>query len=234
MSGNATDGAGRGRAALVTGPGGSIGGSVRDLLIARGWGVRTLGHRPHPSSDLVADFTSDLEIGQAVETLGHLDGIALCHGVLEPGPFGSVAPAAWRSLLDVNLNSMYSILYAALSKLGSGSSVVIVSSTAAFDHSPVGGPHYTASKWALNGLVRHLAAELGPRGIRVNSVCPGFVDNDMGRAFISPRELRKAVQAIPLARGAEPMEVAEVVAFLLSAQSSYVTGALIPVSGGYR
>jgi NAD(P)-dependent dehydrogenase (short-subunit alcohol dehydrogenase family) len=98
----------------------------------------------------------------------------------------------------------------------------------------VGGPHYTASKWALNGLVRHLVDELGAKGIRINAVCPGFVDNPMGRAYLTEEDIEQAVQTIPLRRAAHPSEVAAVVRFLLSDEASYVTGAAIPVSGGFQ
>jgi NAD(P)-dependent dehydrogenase (short-subunit alcohol dehydrogenase family) len=137
-------------------------------------------------------------------------------------------------MLDINLNSIYAILHAALPRMRPGASIVVISSTAAFDHSPIGGPHYTAGKWALNGLVRHLADDLGPGGIRINSVCPGLVDNPMGRAFLTEQQYLAAFEDIPLRRAATPDEIANVVMFLLGEEASFVTGALVPVSGGYR
>ncbi len=83
-------------------------------------------------------------------------------------------------------------------------------------------------------MVRHLADDLGPSGIRINSIMPGLVDNPMGRAFLTEAEYLSALKDIPLRRAAEPDEIAKVAMFLLSDAASYVTGANLPVSGGYR
>jgi 3alpha(or 20beta)-hydroxysteroid dehydrogenase len=136
--------------------------------------------------------------------------------------------------MDANVNSVYTILHSVAGKLRTGSSVVLISSTAGLDHSPVGGPHYTASKWALNGLVRHLVDEFGTRGIRINSVCPGFVDNPMGRAYLTAEQIEDAIKVIPMRRAGRPAEIAAVVDFLLGEDASYISGALIPVSGGFQ
>jgi 3-oxoacyl-[acyl-carrier protein] reductase len=136
-------------------------------------------------------------------------------------------------MMDVNLNSIYTLIQAALPRLSRGGTIVIVSSTAGLDHSPIGGPHYTVGKWGLNGLVRHLMDELGPHGIRINSVCPGLVDNPMGRAFLSEAEYLACFADIPLTRAATPDEIAQSVMFLLSEGSSFITGVNLSVSGGY-
>lgn len=220
--------------ALLTGVQGSIGEAAREAMLAAGVAVTTLSHLPGVA-DLHADFADDGALGAAVATIDHgLDSIVLAHGLLERGPAHEVAPPAFRRLLDVNLNSIYVILHAALPKLSRGGSIVVVSSTAAMDHSPIGGPHYTVSKWGLNGLVRHLADDLGPSGIRINAVMPSLVDTPMGRAFMDDATYLEQFADIPLRRAASPEEIASVVMFLLSDAASFVTGALLPVSGGYR
>jgi NAD(P)-dependent dehydrogenase (short-subunit alcohol dehydrogenase family) len=145
-----------------------------------------------------------------------------------------VDPATFRRMIEVNLISMYTIIHAALDQLATDASIVLVSSTAAFDHSPVGGPHYTVSKWGINGLVRHLSEELAASGFRINSVCPGLIDNEMGRAFLSEEAYEADAAGIPLGRAGTADEVASTVSFLLSDEASYLTGVLLPVSGGYR
>ncbi len=218
---------------LFTGAGGSIGTAIAARLREAGARISTLSHVPAEGATLV-DFSNDDALAAAVGALGDLDNVVLCHGLLEQGPWREVPPKAWRNMLNVNLNSIYAILFAALPKMRRGGSIVVISSTAALDHSPVGGPHYTVGKWGVNGLVRHLADDLGPSGIRINSIMPGLVDNPMGRAFLTDVEYVAALEEIPLRRAAEPDEIAKVAMFLLSDGASYVTGANVPVSGGYR
>ena len=216
---------------LLTGAGGSIGEAVKARLVEAEAMPLVLTHLPG-QGDAVADFADDEALATAVSGMGEIDHVVLTHGLLEQGPMETVTPDRWRRLMDVNLNSIYAIIHAAATSMRSGGSIVIVSSTAALDRSPGGGPHYTASKWALNGLVRHLSAELGARGIRINGIMPCLVDNPMGRAFMSDEEYAHWAGQVPLGRAAEPDEIAKVAMFLLSDAASYVTGANIPVTGG--
>ena len=118
--------------------------------------------------------------------------------------------------------------------LGEGSSIIFVSSVAA--RSAVDGLSvYSATKGAVNVLVRNLAKELGQRGIRVNAVSPGAIDTDMGQVLLSTddgREMIKGLQA--LKRIGQPDDVADAVLFLASNHSRWVTGESIDTSGGAR
>lgn len=216
---------------LLTGVAGSIGEASRSRLAEAGAEILALTHLPGQDG-MQVDFADDAALAAAVEAMGPLDHVVLAHGMLEQGPLTAVPPERWRRLMDVNLNSVYAIVHAAAAQMTAGGSIVVVSSTAALDRSPGGGPHYTVSKWGLNGLVRHLSIELGERGIRINGVMPCLVDNPMGHAFMTQEEYLHWVRQVPLGRAAEPDEIAKVVMFLLSDAASYVTGANIPVTGG--
>lgn len=220
---------------LVSGASGSLGSAIDETLVGAGYEVLRLEHRGSAGHEgFAVDFNDNVALNKTVVSIDSaLDGIVAAHGILRPGTVADVSLEDWREVMVANLDSVYTILYSAWEKMRPGASIVLISSTAGLDHSPVGGPSYTASKWAINGLVRHLAYELGRQNIRINAVCPGFIDNAMGRAHLSEEQTRGAVAEVPLGRAGQPREVANVVRFLVSKEASYVTGALIPVSGGY-
>ena len=92
---------------------------------------------------------------------------------------------------------------------------------------------YTMTKFGINGMTASLALELGPYGITVNSVCPGFTDTELTQRNVPPEEREKLTAAIALRRFAEPAEIASVVRFLISREASYITGQCIVVDGGF-
>ena len=144
------------------------------------------------------------------------------------------------SLFATNVRSPFFLLQQLLPMLGEGSSVVFISSLAA--RHMVGNPDpegrvflaYASTKGAIETLVTHWAALLGPRGIRVNAVAPGVIDTDMSSFTKTEAGREHALKIQALKRIGKPEDVADVVAFLASGASRWITGAIIPVDGGSK
>lgn len=150
-------------------------------------------------------------------------------GVTHRVRIGGVERSDWDRVLAVNVTGPMLGIQALLPLMGEGSSIVNIGSAAGVTGHYTAA--YTASKWALRGLTHSCVTELGPRGIRVNIVHPGYIETEMTAS--APPAFRDANLAIaPLHRGGQPQEVANVVVFLLSDAAAFVTGAEIGVDGG--
>jgi NAD(P)-dependent dehydrogenase (short-subunit alcohol dehydrogenase family) len=233
---------------VVTGGASGIGLATATLLVERGaavaiWDVAAdtleVAERIGAHGQVV-DVTAELAapVAAAAEALGGLTGLVHAAGRVTPEPVGAFTADSWDAVVDVNLRAHALLVQELLPHLqrsaeqSLGVSIVAISSIEGLAANPW-IPAYCASKAGLLGLTRSMAAQLGPEGIRVNAVCPGFVVTPMLQQALDIDEIRIGFeQAAPLGRMAQPREVATVVAFLMSDDASFVTGAEIVVDGG--
>jgi NAD(P)-dependent dehydrogenase (short-subunit alcohol dehydrogenase family) len=175
----------------------------------------------------------------AVDFAGSLDVVFGNAGVLQARPLAEWTVQQWDLAAAVNLRAPFLLAQAAAPHLrrSSGGSIVFTSSTGAF-RGHAGMPAYAATKAGVVNLVRALADELGPDGVRVNCICPGWIDTPFNDAFWGHQDdpdaaLRALVSAIPLRRQGGPEDVAGTVLFLSSPEAAYITGQALVVDGGY-
>jgi NAD(P)-dependent dehydrogenase (short-subunit alcohol dehydrogenase family) len=142
-----------------------------------------------------------------------------------------------QRVVDVNVTGMIFMCQEAVRRLstdhgGSGGNIVNISSTATKAGSPGTWVHYAATKGAVDVLTVGLASEVAKEGIRVNAVAPGSTNTGLHAAAGMPDRVERLNPTIPMGRGAEPEEVAAAVMWLMSSEAGYITGAVLPVSGG--
>ncbi|MBT2415820.1 SDR family oxidoreductase [Streptomyces sp. ISL-12] len=213
-------------------------GYVRDPAAAEAVadGVREAGGR---AVTVRADTSEEADVerlfAEAETRLGPVTG--LVNNAAVTGPLGRLADsdtADLRRVLDVNLlgTLLCARRAAQLMSARGGGAIVNVSSGAATLGSPGEYVHYAASKAGVDALTMGLSKELGPEGIRVNAVAPGLVDTDMHAAMGAPDRVRQMAPGIPLRRAGRTEEIAAAIAWLLSPDASYTTGAVLRVAGG--
>jgi NAD(P)-dependent dehydrogenase (short-subunit alcohol dehydrogenase family) len=171
----------------------------------------------------------------AIEKFGHLDIAVNNAGLGNPDKsrIGELSFEKWRNLMRVNLDGVFLCMKAEIPAMqkGGGGSIVNISSVMGSVATPGAGA-YIAAKHGVVGLTKTAALEYAKEGIRVNSVAPGYVATPM-LANRSPEQLREIAARHPMGRIATPEEIAAVVAFLASPESSFVTGAYYTADGGY-
>lgn len=226
-----------GRVAIVTGAASGIGAAAAAELESRGWSVAGFDLRPSPlcSVDLIVDMTSADEVTAAVarveRELGPVSAAVSAAGYYEMLPVAEITPDHWHRMLSVHVGGFVNLARAvmpAMTAAGGGSIVSIASELA------IGGgshdAHYAAAKGALLGLVRSLAAEAAPSGIRVNAVAPGPTDTPL-LAADSPWRAPEYLATLPLGRLTSPEEVALCIAFLLDEGTFCIGETLNPNAG---
>jgi NAD(P)-dependent dehydrogenase (short-subunit alcohol dehydrogenase family) len=167
-----------------------------------------------------------------VAAFGHLDAMIAHAGIADVKPLLEIDDRSWQRVLDVNLTGVFLCMQEAGRVMAAGSAIVVTASTNSFWVEQNMAP-YNASKGGVVALVRTAALDLAAHGIRVNAVAPGVVRTRISEWVIDhpvlgPEYLRK----LPLGRFGEPVDVANAVAFLASAESSYITGQTLILDGG--
>jgi NAD(P)-dependent dehydrogenase (short-subunit alcohol dehydrogenase family) len=239
------------KVALVTGAGSGMGAATARLLADRGAAVTLVGRRADKLDEVVVQIKDaggqalavpgdvsnpeDVEraVAQTVATFG-----ALHYAVNNAGVSGTFIPTAdmplegWRRVVGINLDGIfYGLKYQIPAILGSAGGAIVNVSSVFADR---GGPtvEYSTAKHGIRGLTRTAAKEYAARGVRINELQPGVIDSEMTRA--NPEGTQEVAEhGVPLGRIGTGEEIATAVAFLLSDDASYITGAHLAVDGGF-
>jgi 3-oxoacyl-[acyl-carrier protein] reductase len=238
----------QGQTALVTGASRGIGRAIALHLAKAGAEVIVHYHKNRAAAESVAgelggpvrlvqaDLRSPREIDALVKTLAdvRLD-ILVNNAALWGGtPLGSTSLETLEAMLDANVKGVFWLTQAVLPLLREGSRIVNISSLAGRIGRAGGRSLYGATKAAVDAFTRNWALELAPRKIRVNAVAPGYIDTDMTAGYFSdPKVLQHATDRQPFGRLGHADEVADVVLFLCSPASNWITGESLNVSGGF-
>ena len=241
-----------GKTAIVTGGGQGIGLATVQALHSAGANVVVNyfadenGHNANIAEQAVeklsvraAALAADVRNPDQMQTLvdstlkqfGSLDILVNNAGILRDRSFKKMSQSDWQDVIDTNLTGVFNGCKAACDSLADGGTIVNVASLSAVTGF-FGQANYASAKAGVMTLTKVLSRELARRNIRVNAVAPGVVDTEMGQSI--PAENRAAMLLnVPLGRFAEPREIGDVILFLCSDLSSYITGQTIHVNGGW-
>ena len=191
------------------------------------------------TATVLADVTvrADVErmLARTVEVFGRADVLVNNAGTCIHKPAVDVTDEEWRQVMDVNLDGLWiasQVFGRHMIEAGGGSIVNVGSMSASIVNRPQWQPAYNASKAAVHHLTRSLAAEWAPSRVRVNAIAPGYMHTDMAPIH-EPRFQRYWIEDTPLQRAGEPDELGPAIVFLASDASSFMTGSVLMIDGGY-
>lgn len=200
--------------------------ATEEIIAAGGAAIATQGDMT--SAGDVAQLISATvsEFGDRIDVLVHVTG-----GLVARKTIAEMEIEHWQRVMDLNTTSYVHAIKGVLPHMSAGGAIIGIASQAGRDGGGPGAVAYGASKGAMMTMTRGLAKELGP-DIRVNSVCPGMIDTDFHNNFTQPQVRQHVAGITPLKREGTSREVGDLVAYLASGNSSFITGANIDINGG--
>ncbi|MBJ3764285.1 glucose 1-dehydrogenase [Maribius pontilimi] len=241
-----------GRTAIITGAASQrgLGRATAELFAAHGARVAVLdldlgaaeaaaaalgGGHMGLACDVTDKDQCDAAVARVLDAWGRIDVLVNNAGITQPLRILEIAPENYDAVLDVNLRGTLYMTQAcipAMRDAGSGSVVNMSSVSAQRGGGIFGGPHYSAAKAGILGLTKAMARELAPDGVRVNAICPGFIDTDITAGKLSDDQRAQVLAGIPMGRAGRASDVAGCALFLASDLSAYCTGTEVDVNGG--
>lgn len=185
---------------------------------------------------LLADITNIEALNHVISSLPELSGVVHCAGITKLMPFQYVTKENLDTVFNVNFYAPVELsrLLIKNKKIAKKSSIVFISSISGIYCSAIASSIYSASKSALNGMVKGMALDLAPKNIRVNCVTPGVVDTDFFKeSGLTQEDLERELKHYPLRRYGKPEEIAYAAIYLLSDASQWVTGSNLLIDGGF-
>lgn len=237
-----------GKTILITGAAGGIGSETAKVLVGLGARVvltdireeplhAVLESLPQPSKEkheaILSDLTDENSLKALVDSCPALDGLVCNAGVMKLTPVPFITNEELQRIQSINLNAPIMLTKSLIrkKKINKGGSIVFTASAAGIYRVSIGNAIYATTKCGIDAFMRTVALEMGPKGIRCNSVNPGMVETALIAGF-TEEEKEREMQNYPLRRFAKPVDIALGVAYLLSDASSFVTGTALKIDGG--